>query len=197
MASKSMTCMALVFSFCVQGVFGGGFACEQLDKGACSFAVSSEGVRCVLEKTVVQGEAESYVCRASGIEATSDRLMVTNWIETDECVAACGVDRGSLGISSDALLDHGFTGKLCSPQCYRGCPNIVDLYFNLAAGESVFLPKLCEMQGMSHRRAMSEIRSSGLVAEGPVAGRSNALATGPVASLSGGILATAPVGAPF
>lgn len=58
-----------------------------------------------------------------------------DWIETDECVRACGVDRNSVGISSDSLMESQFTAKLCSPACYQDCPNIIDLYFNLAAGE--------------------------------------------------------------
>ncbi|CAL9766137.1 unnamed protein product [Musa acuminata subsp. burmannicoides] len=44
------------------------------------------------------------------------------WVETDECVAACALDRGIVGISSDALLDADFMRKLCSPDCYHGCP---------------------------------------------------------------------------
>lgn len=38
------------------------------------------------------------------------------------------MDRKSLGISSDSLLDSHFTNKLCSPHCYDNCPNIVDLF---------------------------------------------------------------------
>ena len=64
---------------------------------------------------------------------------MADYIETDACVKACGVDRNSVGISSDALLEPQFTGKLCSPACYQNCPNIVDLYFNLAAGEGMIL----------------------------------------------------------
>ena len=74
---------------------------------------------------------EAYVCRTSEIEADK----VTDWVESDHCIEACGLDRKSLGISSDSLLDSGFTRKLCSTQCYNGCLNIIDLYFNLAAGE--------------------------------------------------------------
>jgi len=32
----------------------------------------------------------------------------------------------------------------------------------------VFLPKLCEVQGVNARRGMAELRSSGIVAPGPV-----------------------------
>lgn len=62
---------------------------------------------------------------------------MADYIETGACVRACGVDRNSVGISSDALLDPQFTAKICSPDCYQKCPNIVDLYFNLAAGEGI------------------------------------------------------------
>lgn len=109
----------------------GNIACEELKEDSCAYAVSSSGKRCVLEKHVRRSGEEKYTCRASDIEA--DKLK--DWIETDKCIKACGVDRHALGISSDSLLEPQFTHKLCSSACYRSCPNIVDLYFNLAAGE--------------------------------------------------------------
>ncbi|TYI53056.1 hypothetical protein E1A91_D12G291800v1 [Gossypium mustelinum] len=124
------------------------------------------GKRCVLEKHVKRSCEEEYICRTSEIEADK----INNWIETDQCVKSCGLDRKSFGISSDSLLESCFTSMLCSPQCYNGCPNVIDLYFNLAAGEGIFLPKLCEAQKGNIRRGMSEIRSSGMVAPGPVGG---------------------------
>lgn len=60
---------------------------------------------------------------------------MAEYIETDQCAKACGVDRKSLGISSDTLLDPYFLNRLCSPACYEKCPNIVELYFNMAQGE--------------------------------------------------------------
>ena len=108
--------------------------CERLDQSTCAFAVSSSGLRCVLEKRVQRGGKEVHVCRTSGIEA--DRFR--DWVETDECVEACGLDRNSLGISSDSLLESRFREKLCSTKCSSGCPNIVDLYFSLAAAEGTF-----------------------------------------------------------
>jgi len=60
-------------------------------------------------------------------------------IETDECVNACGVERMTVGMSTDSLAESGFTKKLCLPRCYNNCPNIIDLYFNLAAGEGTLL----------------------------------------------------------
>ncbi|KAF5480414.1 hypothetical protein F2P56_001167 [Juglans regia] len=161
-SSTSMAILALALALFVQGTLGG-IICEHLDQDTCAFAVSSSGKRCVLEKHVKRSGEEAYTCRTSEIEV--DKLK--EWIETDQCIKACGLDRKTLGISSDSLLESRFTEKLCSPQCYESCPNVADLYFNLAAGEGVFLPKLCEAQ-TNPRRGMSEIRSSGFVAPGPV-----------------------------
>lgn len=108
-----------------------GVICEDLPRDLCSFAVSSASKRCVLESSVQSGRPIEYQCRTS--EVAVDRMR--NHIETDQCVKACGVDRSSVGISSDSLLESEFAGKLCSPECHGNCPNIVDLYFNLAAGE--------------------------------------------------------------
>ncbi|ONK64052.1 uncharacterized protein A4U43_C07F21600 [Asparagus officinalis] len=146
----------------------GEVVCEKLDQSTCAYSVSSSGMRCVLEKHAQRGGREKHVCRASEIEAKRFR----GWIEKDECVEACGLDRTSLGISSDSLLEARFTEKLCSAQCSGGCPNILHLYFNLAAAEGVFLPKLCEARQANPRRAMAEIRSSGLALApaGPTSG---------------------------
>ncbi|URE08954.1 PAR1 protein [Musa troglodytarum] len=104
-----------------------------------------------------RGGRTDYQCRTS--EAVVERM--SDWIETDECVRACGVSRDSVGISSDSLMESDFAQKLCSQPCKRNCPNIVDLYFNLAAGEGVFLPDLCEAQQVNPRRSMAQILSSG------------------------------------
>ncbi|KAG8381322.1 hypothetical protein BUALT_Bualt06G0110400 [Buddleja alternifolia] len=164
-APKTSTFFVLVLAICVLSVqsISGNIECENLNKDSCAFAVSSSGKRCVLEKNVRRTGEEQYTCGASEIEA--DKLK--DWIETDTCVKACGLDRSALGISSDSLLESRFTQKLCSNECYANCPNIVDLYFNLAAGEGVYLPKLCEVEGGNARRGMAEIKSSGYVAPGP------------------------------
>ncbi|XP_016460005.2 uncharacterized protein LOC107783540 [Nicotiana tabacum] len=159
---KTLAIVALAISSFVQVTLGD-IACENLNEDSCAFAISSNGKRCVLEKHLRRSGEEVYTCRTSEIEA--DKLK--DWIETNECIEACGVDRNALGISSDALLESRFTNKLCSLACYKHCPNIVDLYFNLAAGEGVYLPKLCAEQGKSARREIAEIRSSGLVAPAP------------------------------
>ncbi|CAF2138072.1 unnamed protein product [Brassica rapa] len=156
----------LLLAVYLQTTLGNEVKCEKLDKDTCAFAVSSTGKRCVLEQSIKRSGIEGYTCRSSEIEADK----VTNIIESDECIKACGLDRKSLGISSDALLESRFTQKLCSVKCLTQCPNVVDLFFNLAAGEGVYLPKLCESQEGQSRRAMSELRSSGIVRDtlGPV-----------------------------
>lgn len=109
----------------------GNIECENLKKDWCAYAVSSSGKRCVLEKHVLRSGKEDYACATSEIEA--DKMK--NLIESDDCIKACGLDRSALGISSDSLLESRFAAKLCSHDCYVNCPNIIDLYFNLAAGE--------------------------------------------------------------
>ncbi|OWM75614.1 uncharacterized protein LOC116195603 [Punica granatum] len=163
-SSSILAVLALTLALCTQGILGE-IACEDLDQDKCAFAVSATSKRCVLEKQVRRSGEEVYTCRASEIKADA---YLRDYVETDHCVSACGVDRKSLGISSDSLLEAHFTQKLCSTPCYEYCPNIVDLYFSLAAGEGVFLPKLCEAQKGDVRRGMSEIRSSGMVAPGPI-----------------------------
>ncbi|PON90857.1 PAR [Trema orientale] len=171
---KALSIIAVALAICLQGTLGSGITCEELDHDTCAFAVSSLGKRCVLEKHVKRSGEEAYTCRTSDIEA--DRLK--DIVETDHCIKACGLDRKTLGISSDSLLESRFTNQLCSPMCYNGCANVVDLYFNLAAGEGVFLPKLCEAQAANVRRGMAEIKSSGfVVAPGPLQPATLAAAT--------------------
>ncbi|CAA2966744.1 Hypothetical predicted protein [Olea europaea subsp. europaea] len=83
-----------------------------------------------------------FQCKTSEVVA----INLHEYIEADECVSSCGVDRKSVGISSDALLDSQFTAKLCSPQCDQNYPNIVDLYYNLALGEGASLTDLSKSQ---------------------------------------------------
>lgn len=112
-------------------VAGSPVKCEELPQDLCAFSVSTESKRCVLESTPRADGTTEYQCRTSEVRVEK----LADWIETDECVRACGLERESVGISTDALLDQEFTAKLCSPACYQNCPNIVDLYFNLAAAE--------------------------------------------------------------
>ncbi|KAL4310204.1 hypothetical protein GQ457_01G018790 [Hibiscus cannabinus] len=138
--------------------------CEDLPNDVCAFSIASSGKRCLVETAVGKDGKAEHQCRTS--EVVVERMA--EYIETDECVGACGADRNSIGISSDALLDSQFTAKLCSPACYQKCPNIVDLYFNLAAGEGVFLPDLCNAQRSNPRRSMVELIASSGAAPGPV-----------------------------
>ncbi|KAM0991389.1 hypothetical protein ACFX13_009941 [Malus domestica] len=82
---------------------------------------------------------------------------MAEYIETDECIKACGIDRKAIGISSDSLFDPRVLNMLC----YHRCPNIIELYFNMAVGEGVFLPYRCEKQRSNPHRAMEEISSYG------------------------------------
>ncbi|KAL6142217.1 hypothetical protein ACLB2K_060500 [Fragaria x ananassa] len=101
-------------------------------------------------------------CRTSQVVVEK----LAGYIETDKCVKACGVDRDAVGISSDAFLEPHFLKNMCTADCYGKCPNLVGLYFNLAAGEGVFLPYLCERQRSEPHRDMRE-SSSSYAASGP------------------------------
>ncbi|KDP24516.1 hypothetical protein JCGZ_25080 [Jatropha curcas] len=137
--------------------------CEELPKDVCAFSIAASGKRCLLE-TYARGDGKvEYQCRTSEVIVET----MADYIETDQCVKACGVDRNSVGISSDALLEPHFTAKLCSPPCYQKCPNIIDLYFNLAAGEGAFLPDLCDAARTNPHRSLIQLMSSG-AAPGPI-----------------------------
>ncbi|KAI8556807.1 hypothetical protein RHMOL_Rhmol05G0284200 [Rhododendron molle] len=175
-STKLAFILFLASSLLLQGTLGE-VICEDLPTDVCSFSIASSGKRCLLENYAAKDGKVEYQCRTS--EVVVERMA--EYIETDECVSACGVDRNSVGISSDSLLEPQSTAKLCSPCCYQNCPNIVDLYFNLAAGEGVFLPDLCEKQRTNPRRAMVELLSSG-VAPGPISIESDHLAHVPAPS---------------
>ncbi|CAK7336968.1 unnamed protein product [Dovyalis caffra] len=146
---KILSILALALAICVQGTLGE-ITCEHLDQDTCAYAISSSGKRCLLEKRVKRTGEEAYTCRTSEIEADTLR----NWIETDQCIKACGLDRKSLGISSDSLLD-----KLIVHATHN-------IFSSVLTG--VFLPKLCEAQeGNARRGLMADLKSSGYVAPGP------------------------------
>ncbi|XP_043693037.1 uncharacterized protein LOC122643480 [Telopea speciosissima] len=169
MASKMITPLCLALSLLlVQGALGE-IVCEHLPNNLCAFSIASSGKRCVLENYKTNEGKIEFQCRTSDVVVE----RMNDLIETDECVRDCGVDRNSVGFSSDALLEPHFASKLCSPSCFNRCPNIVDLHFNLAQGEGVFLPDLCEGQRTNPHRAMTELLSSG-VALGPVSGEASA-----------------------
>ncbi|KAM7255118.1 hypothetical protein ACFE04_020359 [Oxalis oulophora] len=131
--------------------------CDDLPNEMCTFSIAASGKRCSLETTIDGNTDTKYVCQTSEIVVE----RISDYIETNECVNACGVDRNSVGISSDSLLDNRFASKLCSHSCYHNCPNIIDLYFNLAAAEGAYLPDLCEKSRNNPHRAMLDLMSSG------------------------------------
>ncbi|GLJ38098.1 hypothetical protein SUGI_0775560 [Cryptomeria japonica] len=136
--------------------------CEKLPAEMCAFSVSSSGARCVLEKkySFVPSTHESlveYQCQSSGILA--GKMM--EWIESEECLQSCGLQRMSVGMSTEGLSQYShFTSKLCSDKCQNRCPNIVNLYLNLAAGEGIYLPHLCKAHKTRSRRMMFETASA-------------------------------------
>ncbi|CAL4893022.1 unnamed protein product [Urochloa decumbens] len=166
-------------SLLLSSALGARVVCEQLAAGQCAFAVSSASRRCVLENTHCAGRPTAYECRTSGVAVEDARLAGT--VESDRCVRACGVDRATVGISSDSLLDPRVAGAVCSPACLQGCPNIVDLYANLAAGEGVAFSELCEIHRGNPRRAMAQLQSSGEAHGAPTTGRLGAPAPSPTA----------------
>ncbi|CAN6461725.1 unnamed protein product [Victoria cruziana] len=130
----AMVATAIVSMLAIQHVYGE-IVCEDLPSEMCAFSVSSAGMRCVLEKYRHGGEMRLQ-CKTSQVKVDE----IAGWVESDRCVDACGVDRSSVGISSDSLAEVQFLERLCSAACYEGCPNIVDLYFNLAAAEGKLPP---------------------------------------------------------
>ncbi|XP_009627921.1 uncharacterized protein LOC107802210 [Nicotiana tabacum] len=165
MASHMKHSSIILFFACTLFLRGalGEIICENLPTNVCSFSIASSGKRCLLENSENKDGKMEYQCKTSEVVVGN----MAEYIETDECVNACGVDRNSVGISSDSLLEPQFTAKLCSPPCYQNCPNVVDLYFNLAAGEGVYLPDLCNKQRSSPHRAMIELLSSGAAIDAP------------------------------
>ncbi|KAL2234886.1 uncharacterized protein LOC105162404 [Sesamum indicum] len=164
--TSSMRFSLVIFFACslfVQGTLAE-VVCENLPANLCSFAISSTGKRCVLESYKIGRGEIDYMCRTS--EVVVERLY--GYIESDHCVKACGVHRESTSISSDVFLSSEFTAHLCSPACYQNCPNIVELFFNLAAGEGLSLPTLCHNQKENHRTMLAILNGDGAAA-GPVA----------------------------
>ncbi|CAA0824643.1 PAR1 protein [Striga hermonthica] len=174
MAPTTLLVIVLSLAISLQGILGTNINCDMLDEKSCAFAVSFSGRRCVLESRLRLSGTTEYACRTSEIVADK----ITNWVETDSCISACGLDRRALGISSDSLLDGRFAQSLCSEVCYNNCPNIVDLYFNLAAGEGVFLPRFCGVRQMGERRELVE--SAGIKSS---YNRPNFAALGPTAEV--------------
>lgn len=113
----------------------GEIICEQLPVQMCAFSVASTGNRCVLESYGSNAGSTEFQCKTSDVFAEN----VAQWIEDDHCLEACGVDRKTVGISSDSLAEPRIIASVCSTACYDNCPNIVDLYYNLALAEGAVL----------------------------------------------------------
>ncbi|MCD7472910.1 hypothetical protein HAX54_014327 [Datura stramonium] len=155
----------------LQGALGD-FVCEELPTNVCGFAISTSGKRCLLENSAGKDGKVENQCKTSEVVVET----MKDHIETDECINACGVDRNSVGISSDSLLEPRFAAKLCSPACYEHCANIIDLYYNLAVEtrevddnlffeNRVYLPDICDQQKNGAHRAVIELSSNGAAAE--------------------------------
>ncbi|KAL6865052.1 hypothetical protein ACP4OV_016203 [Aristida adscensionis] len=171
-------------SLLLPSALGARVVCEQLPVELCAFAVSSTSRRCVLENTQRAGRPTEYQCRTSEVAVAGGGRRLpssSGMVETDGCVRACGVDRATAGISSDALLEPRAAATLCSPACLRGCPNIVDLYSNLAAAEGVVFSELCEAHRANPRRAMAQLQSSGEAHGAPTTRKLDATAPSPMA----------------
>ncbi|CAK7328474.1 unnamed protein product [Dovyalis caffra] len=164
----------LAFSLFLHGALGE-LICEQLPVDLCAYSVATSGQRCLLENYVAKDGTVKYECKTSEVVVDS----LNEWIETDECVNSCGLRRETVGISSDNLLQPQFLAKLCSDACYQVCPNIVDLYSNLALGEGTYLPKLCANPCLAKHQA----RSNGVAASSPAS--STTLAQAPEAAIFG------------
>ncbi|KAJ4730748.1 PAR1 protein [Rhynchospora pubera] len=144
--------LVLSLSLAFSSAHPGQVICEHLKENECAFAVSSASRRCVLEKT----EQDVYQCKTSDVSVDK----ISNHIETYACLGACGLERKTVGISSDAFLESSSMEKICSPGCSEHCPNIIDLYTNLASGEGASLSDLCKQSPNPHRKA-AEVTSSG------------------------------------
>ncbi|KAH0731651.1 hypothetical protein KY289_002839 [Solanum tuberosum] len=142
--------------FCISAAtsVGSELICEELPVEMCALSIASDGKRCVLESRPSEEGNIEVECQTS--EAFASNKMLQEYIESDECVGACGVDRQSLGLSSDALVDSKFIAKLCSHHCYNNCPNIIDLYSTVASAEGLSLQKMCASQKTRPRRGMSQ-----------------------------------------
>ena len=58
-----------------------------------------------------------------------------SWIEDNKCIQACGLNRMSVGLSSDFLGEHELQRSICGNSCLEECLNVVEIFTNLASGE--------------------------------------------------------------
>ncbi|CAL1402172.1 unnamed protein product [Linum trigynum] len=177
---KMITLFALSSLLILNGAIGD-LICEELPVELCAYSISDTGKRCVLENYLARKGMVKYQCK------TSEVVMETmsGWIEAEACINDCGLDRNVVGISSDYLLSPNFVAKLCSQPCFSYCPNILDLYSNLAQAEGMNLHDICIRGNAVSRRALYILpKSSGGVDGGAAgtAGEGNGAIGAPVGS---------------
>ncbi|KAI4380046.1 hypothetical protein MLD38_006275 [Melastoma candidum] len=188
---RSIMALVVFIAMAFLTEFASGYmTCEQLPLDRCSYAIASSGRRCVLEKYMSVDGSMQMECKTSPVTVG----FMEEWIETEDCIKACGLDRKSLGISSDNLLGHGFIKTLCSRDCYQNCPNIADLYSNLALAEGGFLPDICLLE-RNPKRMMKELENPS-DASGPSAAEL-APAAAPSKDHNHHLTAYPPVAAPY
>ncbi|CAN1846540.1 hypothetical protein LINPERHAP1_LOCUS38247, partial [Linum perenne] len=155
----------------------GDLVCEELPVDKCAYSISESGKRCVLENYISRNGMVNYQCKTSEVVVDNMKDM----IESEECIKACGVDRNTVGISSDYLLTRKFVSQLCSRPCFQSCPNIVDLYSNLALAEGMDLYGMCS-RGI-RRRSLFQPKSSSDTGAGAAEGSGvNAVIAVPIGS---------------
>ncbi|KAG0556677.1 hypothetical protein M758_11G069100 [Ceratodon purpureus] len=154
MAKRQLATVPLIIGLVLANLVStfGKLECEDLPVEDCAFSVASSGTRCVLEKYKGKDDSIRYECQSSLIMAEKQE----EWIESDECVKSCGLERMTVGLSTDLLMDSHFTERLCSSECLNNCPNLLDLYISLAAGEGMYLPQLCKSHRMTSRRSIAD-----------------------------------------
>ncbi|CAN0854642.1 hypothetical protein LINGRAHAP2_LOCUS5961 [Linum grandiflorum] len=132
-----------------------------------------------MENYISRNGVVKYQCETS--EVVVDKMK--DMIESDECIKSCGLDRNTVGISSDYLLTRKFVSKLCSGPCFQSCPNIVDLYSNLALAEGMDLYGMCSWGG--RRRSLLQPKSSSDAGAAAVNGANEAPIGSPMSSAAG------------
>lgn len=141
-SSRIFALFITLMAITVHGVESAIIKCEELPVELCAFSVSSSGNRCVLEKDVIMNDTLQFECQSSLVMV--EKLV--GWIESEQCINACGLERMAVGMSTDSIHEPEFSTKFCSSECRNNCPNIVDLHVNLAAGEGISIASMCESQ---------------------------------------------------
>ncbi|MCO5581579.1 hypothetical protein L7F22_035467 [Adiantum nelumboides] len=127
--------------------------CEELGIYECAFAVASTGARCILETKISLEVCIQFECTTSSVLASP----FANWIETAECLLFCGLERLTIGISTDFIGDLGLQKMICSSMCQKNCPNIVDVFSNLAIGEGLNLENICKEGEIHHFKGKEKV----------------------------------------